>query len=256
MNFETIIQFPTIAEWSKRFIGTTISQRQLSRRTGDLLRKLGHPVSVHSETDTDLDKNTVVISAEYDVERDEAGKRQYLNINIVVHPKSVKKLKFTEQMANSFSLDILEALCHEYRHEYQYRSRDFDLDGSFKSVDKDYELRRQQEYLGIPGEIDAFAVNIALRLWLLYGDDATAKLAECETMDYEASPDLWGYFHSFGADHKVVRRLVRKIVKNINMLNDWKSECIKNGVVGLNQFSLQGVSSGSASYNLKQAISE
>lgn len=256
MNFATITQFPEIAGWSKRFVGDSVSQRQLARRTGDLLRSLGHPVSVHSETDTDLEKNTVVVSAEYDVDRDEAGKRRYIGITIVVNPKSKKKLKFDEAMANSFALDVLEALCHEYRHEHQYRSRDFDVYGEFRSTHKDIEERRQQEYLGLPDEIDAFAVNIAIRLWLVHGSAAFAKLQECEVMDYESSPDLWGYFQAFGSDHAVTRRLARKIVKNLNALNDWKSECIKNGVVSSDQLSLQSVSSGSASYNLKQAISE
>jgi hypothetical protein len=256
MNFGAILQFPIIDEWSKKFIGTTVTQRLLARRTGDLLRGLGHPVSVHSDTDAELDRNTIVVSAEYDVERDELGKRRYIGITLVTNPKSTKKLKFDSDMANCLSLDIIEALCHEYRHEHQYRTRDFDVYGDFKSTHKDIEQRRQQEYLGIPDEIDAFSTNIAIRLWLIYGDDAYKKLQECETLDYEASPDLWGYLQSFGLHHNVTRRLVRKIVKNINQLCEWKSECIKTGIVGVNQFTLKSISSGSAAYNLKQAISE
>ena len=256
MNFKTIIQFPIIVEWSKKFIGTTISQRTLARRTGDLLRKLGHPLSVHSDTDRDLDKNMVVLSAEYSVDRDEAGKRRYISLTLVTHPKSSKKLTFTENMANAFAMDILEALCHEYRHEHQYRIRDFEEDVQYRSTAKDYDLRQQQEYLGIPGEIDAFAVNIAIRLWLIHGDSAINKLGEAGALNYDSSPDLWGYYQAFGVQHEICRRLTRKITKNIHQLNNWKSECIKNGVVSENQLAFQGVASGSASYNLKQSISE
>ena len=256
MNFATITQFPEIARWSTRFVGNSVSQRQLARQTGDFLRKLGHPVSVHSGFDRDLEKNVVVVSAEYDVDRDELGKRRYIGITLTTNPKSKKKIKFDEVMANSLSLDLLEALCHEYRHEHQYRVRDFDVYGVFKSTLKDVEERHQQEYLGIPDEIDAFAVNIAIRLWLIHGAAAYAKLQECEAMDYDSSPDLWGYFQAFGSQHEVTRRLIRKIVKNLNALNDWTSECIKNGIVSSDQLSLQSISSGSATYNLKQAISE
>ena len=256
MNFATITQFPKIAKWSKRFVGNSVSQRQLARQTGDFLRSLGHPVSVHSGSDRDLEKNTIVVSAEYDVDRDEMGKRLYIGITLTVNPKNTKKIKFDEVMVNSLSLDLLEALCHEYRHEHQYRTRDFDVYGDFKSTHKDIEERRQQEYLGIPDEIDAFAVNIAIRLWLLHGDNAYAKLQECEAIDYDSSPDLWGYFQAFGAQHNVTRKLIRKIVNHLNVLNDWKSECIKNGHVSADQLSLQSVTSGSATYNFKQAISE
>jgi hypothetical protein len=256
MNFKTILQFPIIAEWSEKFVGTVISQRQLSRRTGDLLRSLGHPISVHSSTDRDLDKNVVVLSAEYDVDRDEAGKRRYLSITITVHPKSVKKIMFDANMSSAFAMDLLEALCHEYRHEHQYRIRDFEEDRQFKSVIADYDLRKQQEYLGIPGEIDAFAVNIAIRLWLFYGDDALKKLSESGLLTYESSPDLWGYFNAFGLQHKVCRRLARKITKNLQELDAWKSERIKGGAMCQDQFTLQSVPSSSASYNFKQAVSE
>ena len=256
MNFRTIVQFPLIAEWSKKFVGTTVSQRLLARRTGDLLRSLGHPVSVHSDTDRDLDKNTVVVSAEYSVDRDEEGKRRYISITLVTNPKSIKKLKFDSVMSNIFAMDLLEALCHEYRHEYQYRSRDFEEDRSFRSTSKDYELRRQQEYLGIPGEIDAFAVNIAIRLWLVYGKEAHKRIKNGIEFEYQDSPDLWGYLNAFELEHEVNRRLIRKIIKNLNELNEWTSKCIEDGVVSQNQLTFQSVPSGSAAYNLKQAISE
>lgn len=250
MNFKTIIQFPEITRWSNKLVGLPISQRQLARRTGDMLRGMGHPVFIHSDVNKELDRNTVVINAEYDVDRDELGKRRYIRLTLVVHPKSAKKLKFDDTMSSKFALEILEAMCHEYQHEHQYRAREFELGGDYRSADKDYELREQQEYLGIPDEIDAFAVNIGLRLWLLHGADAKSKITACEAMDYDASPDLWGYFQAFGSDHYITRRLIRKIVKNIDLLDAWKSECIKNGVVGDNKFTLKSITSGPATHNL------
>lgn len=225
MNYKTIDQFPIVAGWADRLPEIPISQRQLARRTGDLLRSLGHPVTVHSGIDRDLDKNTIVITAEYDVEKDEAHKKRYIHLTLVTHPKTSKKIKFDKKMSINYALDLVETMCHEYRHEYQFRARDFEDDGIFRSHDKNYEKRQQQEYLGIPGEIDAFAVNIATRMWLLYGKNSLKKLSEGGKLTYESSPDLWGYYDAFGLQHSVCKRVVRKIANNIHKLCEWKPTC-------------------------------
>ena len=238
MNFETICQFPVISGWSEKFIGVTLTQRQLARRTGDLLRALGHPVMVHCGTDRNVDKNTVVISAEYDVNRDESGKKRYMSLTLVTNPKSVSKITFDSYQSANYSLDIIEALCHEYQHQHQYRSREFSEEIMYASKDSDYDVQRQQEYLGTPGEIDAFAVNIAIRLWLLHGTAATSRLGEMGLLNYDESPDLWGYSEVFGVGHAVVKRLARKIAKNLNLLADWKLKRIEHWAVSDNQFAL------------------
>jgi hypothetical protein len=236
MNFKAISQFPVIAGWSRRFIGETLTQRKLARRTGDLLRALGHPVRVHSATDRNLERNTVVISAEYHVERDEAGKKNYLSITLVVHPASTNRLKFDDMSSALYSLDIVESLSHEYQHEYQYRTRDFELDGEFYSKSTEHDVKSQEEYLGIPGEIDAFSVNIAIRLWILYGDETGKRLSDASNLEYYDSPDFCAYRDTFGLDHSITRKLIRKISKNIQLLDAWKLESVQAGRMSDNQF--------------------
>jgi hypothetical protein len=100
-------------------------------------------------------------------------------------------------------MEIIEALVHEYQHVYQYRIRDYMLNAAYKSSEEDLELRSDQEYLGQMDEIDAYAVNIAVRQYIRKD---------------QQSLDLNKYRKTFGSDHWVVRRLLKKISKRLQYL--------------------------------------
>lgn len=234
MHYKTIDQFPEIAKWFGSFVNVKTSQRRLARGLGDLLRRYGHPVSVHSDVDKELDRNTLIVSAEYDIEEDEEGKSRYIHLTLITNPKSTTRLVLNKDAARDISMDVLEALVHEYQHEHQHRSRNFQIDQPFRSVDRDHYKRSQQEYLGMLGEIDAFASNIALRYWILYGNNAMSMISEGSKLKFDTSPDLWGYYEAFGPNHIIIKRLISKICKNIQSLIERNLERIKNGIVNTN----------------------
>ena len=79
------------------------------------------------------------------------------------------------------------------------------LNSTYVSLEEDIELRADQEYLGSMDEIDAYAVNIAVRFYITR---------------QQVSLDLDNYRRTFGSDHWVVRRLLKKISKRLHYLEN------------------------------------
>ncbi len=208
MRLNPTLEYKHISEWIASLIGKNLKPRGFARKLATHLNQR-HPIRVRIQENTDLlDPEDFTIGAEYDCELDQQGKKYFIVNLIINHPKHVP-MEITGKFADQFSLEMVEALVHEYQHQHQYRARNFMSNRGFTSAHKDSKIKEDQEYLGQPDEIDAYAANIAARFYL-------AKLLNTSVV----SLDLKQYYTVFGPFHPVVKRLLKKIVVNTNFLKE------------------------------------
>lgn len=210
MQLDPTQEYKKISEWIITLIGRQISPKNLARRLATHLNSR-HPVRVKLHVnETALDPDDFTIGAEYDPDLDEC-KKKHLIINLIVnHPKHVPLL-ITGEFADRFTLEMVEALVHEYQHQHQYRSRRHILNRGYISQHKDSKIREDQEYFGQPDEIDAYAANIAARFYIMQ---------QLNTNEPVESLDLKQYYQTFGPFHPVIKRLLKKIAINTYKLKE------------------------------------
>jgi len=214
MRLNPTVEYKHISEWIVDLIDKQISPRNFARRlTAHLTRR--HPVRVKLHVnETMLDPDDFTIGAEYDPDLDEQKKKHFIINLIVNHPKHTP-MTVTGDFADRFTIEIVEALVHEYQHQHQYRSRRHILNRGYTSKHKDSKIRENQEYLGQPDEIDAYAANIAARFYIMQ---------QLNTNEPVESLDLLDYHKTFGPQHPVVKRLLKKIVNNTNYLKEHEND--------------------------------
>jgi hypothetical protein len=214
-----VIEYKNITNWITPLINREIKPRQFVRHLGSFLNS-SHPVRVKLiEADPEyLEPNDFSIGAEYDPDLDEQCKKQLI-INFFINCPKIKPWLITTDIAARFTLELVEALVHEYQHQHQYRSRRYRLHKEhFVSEHEDLEVRSEQEYFGNPDEIDAYGANIAARLFLQ--ERVLNTLVDNETLWCDSSLDLRNYIKAFGAEHSIVQQLLTKIRTNIQYLKD------------------------------------
>lgn len=207
MLLDPIIEYASISKWVVDLIGKRITPHSFVRQLGKHLSK-HHDVKVkfHKDNNNKLDEGDFTFGGEYDPVLDEDRRKQFKLHFIVNHPKKLPWL-ITGEMADNITLEIVETLVHEYRHQHQYRSREFILNRDYVSKHSNIDVKHDQEYLGMPDEIDAYAANIAARYYIL-----KYKL---NTNEPPESLDLIQYRRTFGSNHPVMRKLLKKIAQNI-----------------------------------------
>lgn len=218
MLLDPVSEYDRITHWIGPLVNKEITPKEFARKLNKHLNSL-HAIRVRLiEADPQyLDKDDFSIGAEYDPDLDEQGKKQIIINLFVNHPKSVPWL-ITDNRAQRFVLELVEALVHEYQHLDQYRSRNFKLQKEhFISEHSDSSIRNEQEYLGNPDEIDAYAANIATRLYLL---DTKLNISTDKDIWHNHSLDLNNYIKTFGSEHTIVNQLCAKIESNLQFLKD------------------------------------
>jgi hypothetical protein len=202
MLTDPIAEYTLITQWLGQFIGQTTTPKQFANQLRKFLNQR-HEIKLSiAYMDNTLDSDDFTVAALYDVWGDEEGKKPIVFSFIINHPLDDSWL-ITKSIADELAMEIIEALVHEYQHVYQYRIRDYMLNAAYKSLEEDLELRSDQEYLGQLDEIDAYAANIAVRQYIRKDSH---------------SLDLDKYRKTFGSDHWVVRRLLKKISKRFQYL--------------------------------------
>ena len=218
MYLDPVKEYNKISDWIVPLINCEVEPRLFARRLYKFLNK-SHPIRIKliDACNTTLDPDDFTIGAEYDPELDLLGKKQFIINLFINHRKRIPYL-ITGEFADRFTLELVETLVHEYQHQQQYRLRKYRLHKEqFISEHADLETKDDQEYLGNPDEIDAYAANIAARIFLVnqkLNTDVTEELAAAESLD------LKNYFRVFGAEHPVVKSLLGKILINIKQLKD------------------------------------
>lgn len=207
-----ITEYQEIVQWLRKFIGIRITPQKFVHRLGIFLNRK-HPIKISFKTCDVLEPGDLTIGALYDPMYDEENRKPLIMFFMVNCPKDYNWL-ITEKIAREISIEIIEALVHEYRHMYQYRSRNFKLHRPYISSAEDEAVRLEQEYLGNDDEIDAYASNIAVRFYL-----------NKSILD-PVSLDLGKYYQTFGPDHPVIRRLHKKITKYLQNLQSLENQRI------------------------------
>jgi hypothetical protein len=216
--FDPISQYQKISAWCTALPRKTHTARGLVQSLGYQLRSLGHPVSVTTEYDSTLADNEFIFCANYHWDQDQEREPRYFEIVLVLAESGKTAIVFTEQSADEFAVATVETLAHEYQHQHQYRSRNYREPAAFVSKHTDPESKDNQEYLGSADEVDAYARNIAFRLWCRHGS-AALDILSTKRCGYEDSPDLYTYNRYFDVSHPVMRRLLKKITVNIAQLS-------------------------------------
>ena len=201
MLIDPISEYQLITQWLGQYIGQTLTPKEFAKHLRKFLNQR-HEVKLHITQNNILDTDDFTVAALYDAWGDEEGKKPIIFSLFINHPLDSDWL-ITSSIADELAMEIIEALVHEYQHVYQYRARDYMLNSTYVSLEEDAELRAEQEYLGGMDEIDAYAVNIAVRFYIT---------------GQRVSLDLDNYRKAFGSDHWVVRRLLKKISKRFQYL--------------------------------------
>jgi hypothetical protein len=203
MLTDPITEYKLITQWLGQYIGQTITPKEFAKHLRKFLNQR-HEIKLHITQNNILDSDDFTVAALYDVWGDEEGKKPIVFSLFINHPLDADWL-ITSNIADELAMEIIEALVHEYQHVYQYRIRDYMFNSAYVSLEEDQELRADQEYLGQMDEIDAYAANIAVRFYIRKD---------------QQSLDLNKYRETFGSDHWVVRRLLKKITKRLEYLHN------------------------------------
>lgn len=114
--------------------------------------------------------------------------------------------------------DILTVLGHEFVHLHQFRRRHFKPGKEYHSREKSLPKRAQQEYLGIPDEIDAYAYSAAAQMAYVLPN----QIEVYQTPVYE-----W-YRTAFNKNHSIINLLERKTNKYYKLLKRQYNETYRN----------------------------
>jgi hypothetical protein len=210
-------EYQILNDWLVPLVGKKLTPRNFVQRLGSFLNKR-HFIRVKLLTDfTSLDRGDFAIGAEYDPDLDQAGKKQLL-VHFIVNDKKTAIMKIDDEFVERFTLEMTETLVHEYQHQQQYRSRKYAVCKElYVSEHKNPEVKSEQEYMGSRDEIEAYAANIATRLYIINQGLNTSISKMISKSD---SWDLKRYIKLFGKDHDVVKQLLSLISKNISYLGD------------------------------------
>lgn len=208
MLVNPITEYTLITQWLGQYIGQTLTPKEFAKQLRKFLNQR-HEIKLDISHCTALDTDDFTVAALYDAWGDEEGKKPIVFSLFINHPLD-DYWTITRAVADELAIEIIEAMVHEYQHVHQYRARDYMLNAVYESLEEDIELRADQEYLGQMDEIDAYAVNIAVRFYIT---------------GQQVSLDLDNYRRTFGLDHWVVRRLLKKISKRLDYLQNLGSHC-------------------------------
>jgi len=211
-----------IAKGFDEFAGRAVSHTVIMNH----LRKLaGSNTIVSSSRSEVVDPNTININAYYDPDEDEDGEKP-IELVLVFNPND-KRVTMTKSEWREFANEVIEYLQHELIHQYQYRARGFKPTRAYVSKSKDAEQKKQQEYLGNPDEIEAYAHNLASELERKTKGNLEQQLrlvrhfaSTAMTRDQAGrllSPNLFGYFKdfNFNPNHPVLKALMKKTYQYI-----------------------------------------
>lgn len=195
-----IVEYQNIHQWLARFVNRSVTPENFVRRLSKYLNRT-HRLRMRLIYNNELlDRGDFTIGGLYEPNYDEEHRKPLVLFFYINHPSN-RLWKISKNTVDALGLELVETITHEYRHLHQFRSRGFMVASSYHSRAEDLQLREEQEYLGSTDEIDAYAMNIAVRKFLGYDDGY----------------DMEKYLRVFG-DHLVTRRLRKKIYVNLNYL--------------------------------------
>ena len=193
-----------------------VDQKITVRRVQGILRgclKSLMPIYVISSRESKHGRNWIAVGGEYWSDRDR-WYRRCIKLVLVYHPED-NHIHINRYRWRRICRNIADTVMHEIIHLRQYRARKFKTIPGFQSTAYLARQRREQEYLGHPDEIGAYAFNIACELHDQFGGNirrAQAYLNQ-DRGGRKKRSSLGAYLRNFDHDHQhpVIRRLKRKI---------------------------------------------
>jgi hypothetical protein len=171
------------------------------------------PVKVTSETDPQTESSWVYVGGFYHSSNDKIG-HQAIEVLFSYNPND-NYIVLNKSRFDRVCHTVADTILHEIIHMRQYRSRRWrDLPG-YDSVAASHKQRVQQEYLGHPDEIDAYAFNIACSLyhrWL-----STKEIVEHLNKDHTDKRLRKDAYHMYLGtfDHKHSHPVIKKLKKRV-----------------------------------------
>ena len=198
----------------QRLVGVPRTPRSIVSDFRKLFKYLGVPIKLAQGLDPKLKSHEVAIGGTYWATLDKKG-QQPITILFNFSP-TAKKIALKPHQFKLIKALLADTILHEIIHLRQYRRRGFkDIPGyqSTASLSRD---RKQQEYLGHPDEIDAYAFNISCNLVQKFKNpkDITEYL-NIDASDQRIRETLYvWYLRTFDNNqrHRVIKKLKKKII--------------------------------------------
>lgn len=217
MFLNPLVEYDNILKWLKPNVGSTTLTKTFVNKLSRYLNTAGHPIKCRAYPNIkDLDFGDFTIGAEYSPDNDEQGKKPFLLNFLINYPRSTR-WEITDKIVYHLALELVEVLTHEYQHLEQYRARKFKiLNHNYPSkLSLSTERREEQNYLSNPDEIDAYAMNIAVRYYI--------QEMRVNTNKGKVSNDLKAYRRAFGKNHKIVKQLETMIEQNLIKIREMQN---------------------------------
>ena len=201
-----------LAPLGSKIVGKKVTVREVQGMIRQVIKSL-MPIYVISSRESKHGRNWIAVGGEYWSEYDR-WHRRCIKIQLVYHPED-HHLDITAYRWRRICRNIADTIMHEIIHLRQYRARNFKDIPGYQSTAYLVRQRREQEYLGHPDEIGAYAFNIACELHDQFRGNirrAQAYLNRNHGARKKRS-SLGSYLRYFDNDHDhlVIRRLKRKI---------------------------------------------
>jgi len=128
-----------------------------------------------------------------------------------------KTINLSTRRFNRICNRIADVLLHEIIHMHQARKRKFKNLPGYSSTAESTKQRQEQEYLGDPDEIDAYAFNMACELNEKFNGDITQIVRYFD----EPQKGKRRYFNTWrmylkafdwDSDHRIIRRLKKRCI--------------------------------------------
>lgn len=206
-----IKEYQYLSNWIVKLTNSPITPNDLVKKLRYYLKKK-HPIKIklHHGKKYGLELEDFAVGAEYDPQADSNDKPHFYIDLIISYPKN-QPHQWSLIDANLLCLELVESLVHEYEHRRQYRNRRYrEHKHKYTSLAEVKSTKFQQEYLGHPDEIEAYASNIAVRLFLL--DIDLNNLTEQDSLD------LKHYYTIFGKSHPITQQLLTIIQQKVSYL--------------------------------------
>lgn len=184
----------------------------IPRQVSEISSIIGEVIATNFRTDVlhadaqEVDVGDINVTAFYDPELDSMN-RPCIELYLVYNTLD-DILLFDDELFDTVTKRVCDALCHEQIHQQQHRARFWES--------WDYDVDDIYAYLGNKDEIDAYSHNIANEL-LDFADyqNVLTLLNNPSTIQIEQSVNLWVYIKTFGVDDPVVKRLLKKIIRKL-----------------------------------------
>lgn len=172
------------------------------------------PIKVTRDRDIETDKGFIFVGGFYHGANDMKG-HQAIELLLSYNPLD-QYLTLSRKRFKRMCWVIADVILHEIMHMRQLRSRNWKVIPGFQSYAESNKQRKEQNYLGDPDEIDAYAFNIACELYDRVGDyNLIAEHLNKDFTDKRLKKDSYvKYLKAFDYrhSHPIIKKLKKRIM--------------------------------------------